>query len=69
MKAYQLHTDLLEFYQMVKNDNGWSVVSRDGHVLVSQESKLDIAFHLAVLRSKMWTASNRLRTSRAMKTR
>ena len=54
MKTYALHTDLLEFYQMIKDNHGWSVVSRNGHVLVSRESQLAIAFRLALLRSKMW---------------
>ncbi len=54
MKAYNLHTELMEFYLMVKENSCWSVISRDGHVLVSRETDLATAFRLAVLRSKMW---------------
>ena len=54
MKTYPLHIDYLKFYQMVKAHNTWSVISRDGHVLVSRENQLAIAFRQVVLRSKMW---------------
>lgn len=55
MKTFPLQIDFLRFYQLVKDDRGWSVVSQDGHVLVNPESKLAIAFRLAVARSKIWS--------------
>ena len=58
MKTYPLHTERLQYYQMIKDKDGWSVVSRDGHVLVCRETHLTIAFRLAVLRSKIWAATN-----------